>query len=263
MQRVGKYFTIARVSLQSTLAYRASVLSKCVFYTMFIYVFMRLWTSIYQTGSVNGYTLTQIVWYLIMTELIAFGFSTGIYSAMNDEVKDGSIAYLIVRPTHYVFYQLANAMGQVAFNVVLFGLLASALGLVFAGPLPAFALASLPAIGVSVLLGVLINFFFHMLIGLSAFVLEDNFALYLIYQKLTFMLGVFLPVEFLPGWLQAVAKNLPFSYAAWAPARLFVDFSWPLFWALVPRQLLWLSVTFAAAMLAYRGGVRRLQTNGG
>ncbi len=78
-----------------------------------------------------------------------------------------------------------------------------------------------------------------MLIGLSSFVMEDNSALFLVYQKLNFMLGLFLPVEFLPAWLQTVAKSLPFSYMFWAPAKLFVNYSSDLFWQLVPRQAAW------------------------
>lgn len=261
--RLRKYAVIARISFQNALAYKANVLSRFVFYTIFIYVFMRLWTTIYQHGSVHGYTLTQIIWYLVMTELITFGFGSNIYRQMNTDVRDGNIAYLLNRPTHYVFYQYANALGQVVLNVALFSVLAALLGLLFAGPLPTFSFATLPFLAVSILLGISINFFFHMLIGLSAFVMEDNFALYLVYQKLTFMLGVFLPVEFLPGWLQSIAKNLPFSYVAWAPARLFVDFSWPLYAQLVPRQLLWLVCSLLLTLLAFHACTRRLQTNGG
>lgn len=263
MKRIKKYWVIARISLQNALTYRASVLTKFVMYTLFIYVFMRLWTTIYQDGSVHGYSLVQIVWYLIMTELIAFGFSTNIYRTMNSDVRDGTIAYMIGRPTHYILYQLANALGQTMLNIALFSVLASALGLLFVGPLPTFSLASMPIIAISIGLGLSINFFFLMLIGLSSFVMEDNFAVYLIYQKLAFMLGVFLPVEFLPQWLQAIARNLPFSYVAWAPAKLFVNYSAPLFWELVPRQAMWLAVVFTATFAAYHAMAKRLQTNGG
>ncbi len=263
MKRLRKYWVITRINLQGALQYRAAVFSKFAFYTLFIYVFMRLWTAIYQEGSVHGYTLGQIVWYLIMTELVAFGCNTNILATMNEEVKDGSIAYRIGRPTHYVLYQFSGAIGQMAMNLALFTPLALALGLVFVGPMPGFSPIAVPPVLLSLLLGVSINFFFHMLIGLSAFVLEDNFALYLIYQKLTFMLGTFLPVEFLPGWLQTVAKNLPFSYSTWAPARLFVNFSWPLFFELVPRQMMWLAAVVLATLAAYRGAVRRLSVNGG
>ncbi len=225
MKRLHKYIVIARVSLANAIAYRASVVSRMLFYTLFIYVFMSLWRAIYREGAVHGYSYNQIVWYLIMTEMVAFSLRTGIYAQMNDDVRSGAIAYQIGRPVHYVLFQYATCLGESAFNLVAFGSLAAALGLIFVGPLATLSLASAPAVLLSMLLGLTIQFFFQMMIGLLSFIMEDNFAFFLIYQKLVFMLGMFLPVEFLPDWLQSIAKALPFSYVCWAPAKLFVNFS--------------------------------------
>jgi ABC-2 type transport system permease protein len=224
---------------------------------------MSLWRAIYQEGSVQGYSYVQIVWYLIMTEFILFAGGTDIYRRMNDDVKSGAIAYLIGRPTHYVFYQFANSLGQIALNLVGFGALACVLGLLFVGPLYTFTLTGILPLLLSILLSIVLNYFFLMLIGLTAFLVEDNFALYLVYQKLCFMLGAFLPVEFLPDWLQPTAKALPFAYVTWAPAKLFVDYSPELFWELIPRQAGWAAAAMMLTLVCYRFSVRRLQINGG
>ena len=263
IRKLRKYTTIARISLGNAIMYRAALISRFFFYTLFIYVFMSLWGAIYQEGSVQGYSYMQIVWYLIMTEFILFVSSGDIYRRMNDDVKSGAIAYLIGRPTHYVFYQFANSLGQLTLNFVCFGALACVLGFVFVGPLTTFTIAGLVPLLISLALSFVLNFFFLMLIGLTAFVFEDNFAIFLIYQKLCFMLGLFLPVEFLPSWLQPVAKALPFAYVTWVPAKLFVDYSPQLFFELVPRQLGWTVLIITLTLLSYRHGVRRLQVNGG
>ena len=262
--RIQKYLIIARVSLSNALMYRAALISSFLAYSLYIYIFVGLWRAIYQEGSVHGYTYVQIVWYLTMTEIVGF-FAGGVavYRTMNDDVKSGAIAYLVGRPVHYIAYQYSNSAGQAAFNFVVFGALAALLGLSFVGPLPGFSLFSIPAIVLSVALGFSLQFFFMMLIGLTAFILEDNTAMYLVFSKLTFMFGTFLPVEFLPVWLQPVAKALPFSYISWAPAKLFVAFSPELFLELVPAQAMWTAIMAAAALLAYRAGERRLQINGG
>jgi ABC-2 type transport system permease protein len=143
------------------------------------------------------------------------------------------------------------------------GSLAVVLGLLFVGPVPNFHWAALPLMLLSMLMGIALQFFSLMAVGLTAFRLEDNSAIYLIYQKLVFMLGMFLPVEFLPGWLQGIARVLPFSYVAWGPARLFVDFSWGLFLKVAPMQVLWIAVAVGISALMYRGGMRNLQANGG
>jgi len=263
VKRLRKYIVIARISFQNAVTYRASTFSRFGFYTLFIYVFMNLWRAIYREGSVHGYTYRQMVWYLILTEFITFSCGTGILGAMNGDVKSGAIAYQLGRPTHYVLYQFANSMGQILLNLISFGVLAVSLGFLFVGPLPTFRLAGLPPLILSVFVSIVLNYFFLMLIGLSAFIMEENFALYLIYQKINFMLGMFLPVEFLPAWLQPVAKNLPFSYVYWAPAKIFVDYSPALFWELAPRQAAWAAAAAALTFMGYRFSVRRLQVNGG
>ncbi|MDR1600642.1 MAG: ABC-2 family transporter protein [Oscillospiraceae bacterium] len=263
IRRLRKYAVIARVSLTNAITYRSSLFMRFAFYAMFVYIFMGLWGAIYREGSVNGYTYAQMVWYLAMTEGIAFALGTGIFGEMNDAVKTGSIAYQLCRPTRYVFYQLASALGQVLLNTLLFGALAAALGLLFVGPLPGFGPRVIPPLILSIALSFIQNYFTLTLLALSSFVIEDNTALFLIYQKLCFMLGMFLPVEFLPEAIQRVARNLPFSYVYWAPAKIFVSYTPELFRQVIPRQAMWAASAVALAMLAYNAGVKRLQANGG
>ena len=263
MNRLKKYLVIARIHVQNAFNYRANVISGLLFYTLFIFVFFSLWQAIYKEGSVNGYTHGQVVWYLIITEMVVFGCRIPIVGQINEDIKTGSMAYLLNRPVHYVAYQASAAFGQVVVNFLFTGTVAVVLGFVFVGPVPNFQWAGFPLMLLSALMGIALQFFSLVAVGLTAFRLEDNFAIYLIYQKLVFMLGMFLPVEFLPGWLQGIAKVLPFSYVAWGPAKLFVDFSWSLFLQVVPMQALWITVMLGIALLMYRGGMRNLQTNGG
>lgn len=263
MSRLRKYAVIARIHVQNAFNYRAHVVSGLLFYTLFIFVFFSLWQAIYQEGSVNGYSHGQVVWYLIVTELVVFGCRIPVISQINEDVKTGAMAYLLNRPMHYIAYQAAAAVGGVAVNLLFTGGMAVVLGLLFVGPIPDFAWAALPLMLLSTVLGVALQFFSVMAIGLTAFRLEDNSAVYMIYQKLVFMLGMFLPVEFLPQWLQRISKVLPFSYVAWGPAKLFVDFSWGMFWQIVPMQALWIGVMVGLSVLMYYGGTRKLQANGG
>lgn len=263
MKKLRKFGVITRVSFGNAIIYRASLFSRFVFYTLFIYIFVNLWRAIYQQGSVHGYSYIQVVWYLIMTEFVSFVCGTDIYSKMNEDVKSGAIAYLIGRPVHFVIYQFANSLGQILLNIISIGLLSFVLGLIFVGPLTTFTIAGLLPLLLSLTLSIIINYFFLMIIGLSAFVMEDNFAVFLIYQKICFMLGMFLPVEFLPVWLQPVAKILPFSYVYWAPAKIFVAYSPELCLELIPRQAMWASISVLLTLGCYQLSVKHLQANGG
>lgn len=264
MKAIRKYAIIARINLINAFAYRAQVVSGLLFYTLFIFVFFSLWGAIYQGGEVHGYTHAQVVWYLIATELIVFGCRVSdVVHQVSQDVKTGDLAYMLSRPMSYIGFQAASALGKILVNLLFFGTLAAVLGFAFVGPVPEFQWRAIPMMLLSGALGVALQFFLLLSIGLTAFRLEDNTAIFLIYQKLVFMLGVFLPVEFLPDWLQGVARLLPFSYVAWAPARLFVAFSWELFGQIMPMQLIWTASAVALATSLYRSGVKALTAHGG
>lgn len=260
---IRKYSTVLLISLQNAFVYRSNAISGLLFYSLFIFVFFNLWRAIYQGGQVAGYNLTQMVWYLCMTELIVFGCRSNVYHQMNEDVKSGSIAYQLNRPYHYILYQFSNALGGMIFNLMIYGAMAILLGWIMVGPIPGYKFAFLPLGLFSAVLGMIINFFFLMALGLTAFRLEENTAFFLIYQKLVFMLGMFIPLEFLPKWIQNIALCLPFSYVAWAPARLIVAFSWELFRQVVPMQLLWAVVSVFLSIGMYNYGIRGIQAHGG
>lgn len=260
---LGKYGAVLRINLSHSFTYRSNVLGGLFFYALFIFVFYSLWQAIYQGGEVKGYTLRQVVWYLCVTELLVFGCRTPIFGQMNEDIKTGALAYQLSRPYHYVWYQFAGALGGMVFNLCAFGALAVMLGLIMVGPLPDYPLATLPLGLLSGLLGIVINFFILLSLGLTAFRLEENTAFFLIYQKLVFMLGMFIPLEFLPDALQRIARWLPFPYVAWAPARLIVAYSPELMRQILPMQVLWAALSIGLALVLYRLGVRHVQANGG
>lgn len=263
MRRIGKYLTAAHVSLKSAYAYKAGSLFGLLLYALFIFVLFSVWKAVYNGGEIEGFTLTQMIWYVCFTEFIVFGCRTNVFNQLNEEVKNGDIAYQLNRPYSYVFYKFANAAGETAVNSAVFLAAALGLGFLFAGPLTSFELWMLPPVTVSMALGMALNFFTMTALGLTAFAIEENTAFYLLWQKLVFMLGMFLPLEFLPGWLGDIARWLPFPYIAWAPARLLVNFSWEHFFSAVPVQAAYCAAFALISWLIYRKGVKRINAHGG
>ncbi|MGI5877988.1 MAG: ABC transporter permease [Christensenellales bacterium] len=261
--KARKYGAILGVSLRSGLMYRGNVLGGLLFYALFIFVFFSLWSTIYRADGVPGYSLSQMIWYVCVTELVVFGCRSGVFAEISESIKSGAVAYELNRPYHYVFYRFFSALGGIVFSFLFYAASALALGHLFVGPLPNFRLWMLPFVLVSIGLGTVIQFFSYLCLGLSAFFLEENRAFMFIYSKLVLMLGTFIPVEFFPGWLQTVVRYLPFSYITWAPARMAVDFSWGHVASALPLQLAWATVIIALSLLLYRKGVRKVNVQGG
>jgi hypothetical protein len=116
---------------------------------------------------------------------------------MSENVKDGSIAYILNKPYDFLLYQFSTAMGETIFRAMLnavFGGL-TVWWLVGAPNHPEGFLIALPAI-----LGAwVLHFCINAMIGLSAFVVEDVSAFTWIYQKLAFIFGgMLIPLDFYP-----------------------------------------------------------------
>ena len=263
MKKITKYFAVAGVELKNALIYRAQAFGGLIFYPVILFVFFCLWRAIYTQRDLAGYTLNQIVWYLCITELIAFGMSPRVFARMNEEVKSGAVAYQLGRPYHYVFYQYALSMGAMVFSFLVYLIAAIIIGMVFVGPLIGFAWLGAPLMLLMIFMGASIQFFLQMALGLTAFYAEENGGFFFVYQKFVFMLGMFLPVEFLPDWLERIAKCLPFSYVCWAPARMVVAFDAAECGRLISMQALWLAFAVCCALTMFELGKRHIGANGG
>lgn len=266
LQRTSaKYGAITLTNLQNQLAYVWDALGRAVFIVLIMFVFVQLWSAVYETQGtpeIAGLTLANTIWYFLIAEMIELGkFRHD--QQISEEVKDGSIAYTLVRPYNYLVYHFFNGLGETAVRIALIFLLGLPLVVYYAG-WPTIPLTAVPAVLLVGFLGLTLDFCMASGIGLLAFVTEDTFSFRLIYQKLIFILGgLLIPVDFLPVWLQRIARALPFSYTTYAPARLFVDFSLARFGALLLGQLFWIGVMGTLLFLQYRWATRRLAVNGG
>lgn len=260
-----KYGAMTATNLQNQLAYVWDALNRAFFIVIIMVVFVQLWRSVYAgegSADIAGFTLAQTIWYLLVAEVMELG-KVRHDNRISDEVKDGSIAYTLIRPYNYLGYHFFNGLGELVIKTSLVFLLGLPIVIWNAGA-PPLRLVHLPFVLVVAFLAVIIDFLIFSIIGLLAFVTEDVSSFRLIYQKLVFILGgLMLPLDFLPAWLQPTARLLPFNLTTYAPARLFVAFNWPQFRQLVTLQLIWIAIISAILWLQFRWATRRLEINGG
>ncbi len=260
-----KYGAITLTNLQNQLAYIWDALGRSVFVVLIMFIFAQLWTAVYKNQSnadIAGLSLSAAIWYFLIAEMVELGkFRHD--QRISEEVKDGSIAYTLLRPYNYLAYHFFNGVGETAVKMGLIFLLGSPVVLYYAG-LPSIKLQTLPAVLLTLILALILDFFMASSIGLLAFVTEDTSSFRLIYQKMIFILGgLLIPVDFLPDWLQTIARALPFSYVTYAPAKLFVAFERSQFIRTVAMQSVWLGITGTILFFQYRWAMRRLAVNGG
>lgn len=265
MKALDKYLHIAKTNMASQLVYVKDFFFRNIFYLFIVYIMMLLWKAIYGKGDnlVAGLTLTQMIWYLVTTELVTLT-RANVFTEISETVKKGDIAYLISKPYHYLGYLFANSMGEIGPKFVTNGITAIFMGLLYVGPIQGFSMGHFPLIVLSIILGICLNYFIYVTLALSAFWIEENAALSWIYSKLIFFLGgMLIPLELLPEWIGNLSRRMPFAYVTYGPGRLAVDFSYERFFEILKWQSGYLLFFILLALLIYRRGVKELNVNGG
>jgi ABC-2 type transport system permease protein len=264
MKTFQKYWAIFQITLVNSLAYPGELIGRSLMIIPFMWIFYQLWKVTYAaSGSevINGLTLSNVLWYLMLAETIELG-RPPLARTISENVKDGSIAYLLNKPYDFLLYQLSTTMGETIFRALMNAIFGSAVvfWLIGAPEHPEGFIIALPAI-----LGAwILHFCVTVIIGLSAFLVEDVSAFTWIYQKLAFLFGgMIVPLDFYPVWLQTLARALPFSSMTYGPARLFVTPTLELFVSVMARQIIWIIVLGILLTIAYRRGVAYLTVNGG
>lgn len=261
-----KYTVIYRAVLMENLQYAANIAMGFFGYFVFIFIFIKLWDYIYQAPEelIAGYTKEQMIWYVMMTEMIWFGSNTGaVARQVTADIRGGNIAYLMNKPYHYTLYILAKYTGEWSIRLPMYALLAVAIGTVMVGAIPGFRLVTVPVMILCVILGITINAVFKMCISLLSFWIEDAAPFQWLYDKLLLVVGTVFPIEIFPLSLQPLFKLTPIYTVCYGPAKLIVDFQGEKCAEILSVQILYLAAGLAMMFLIYRKGVKKLYVNGG
>ena len=155
-----KYLYIFKSEIISSLQYAANILNKFVLYFVMIFIFINLWKYIYedQNEIINGYTINQMIWYVMMTEIIWYALGgRKLWRKISDDVRSGNIAYNLNKPYSYIGYALSSHLGEIIINFFGYTIFAFVLGLVLIGEFPKLTALSLLVVIISSILALVIS----------------------------------------------------------------------------------------------------------
>lgn len=263
MGGLSKYLEVARITLRSQFAYAWDTALGTTFLALVLFVFVYLWRATYAGQStVAGYTLAEMIWYLVMTETLVLS-APRIHGQIDADVKGGGLVHWLNKPFSYLGFQLSGYLAEMAVRAALCLTLGGAVAGLMVGGFAWNPLGLVP-VAVTFLLSQVIQFFIAAAIGLAGFWLEDVLGLFLLVDRSKWILGgLLMPMAVLPDALRAVAAHLPFQYLLAGPASLLVHFDGAAFGALLGRQVIWLLLSMALCGLLWWRGVRRLEIHGG
>ncbi len=261
-----KYLYIYKSEVMSTIQYFFDILFNMGGYIVLIFIFFNLWNYIYDDPGqlINGYTKDQMIWYVIITEIL-WGAIGGrkLCRKISNEVKGGNIAYMMNKPYSYISYALSSHLGETTIKAIITTVIGISLGVLFMGNIPNVSIIGIIFVLISSVFAIVISSLFVIFIGLLSFMIEDANPFYWIYSKFMLILGTIFPVEFFPGILGTIIKYSPIYVTCYGPAKLFVDFSIEKAIHIFIAQFIYLIIAWILCYGLYRKGVRKLNVNGG
>ena len=156
-----KYLYIYKATLIENLSYIPNIALGFINFFVMMFVFLNLWQYIYSDSSqiINGYTNSQMIWYVLITEVLWFGTRNKILTTdISQDIKSGNIAYNINKPYNYVFYIIAKHLGEITIKFIMFTIVGIIIGICFVGPIENFNFMNIVFLLITVLLGILILF---------------------------------------------------------------------------------------------------------
>jgi viologen exporter family transport system permease protein len=260
-----KYVAVARVSIASNLAYVMEVFFRALLLVVLVFILGQLWKTTFSARGakvLSGFSISDMVWYLVAAETIAMSLPA-LTRRIDQEVRSGELAYLLGRPSNYVFYNFAQYLGERLVRLIINGVVGAILALIFVG-LPHFTWMGVVAWPLVTFLALCIDFVAYFCIGLLAFWTEETASFALIFSRLTLVLGgVLAPLVIFPEPLRSIALALPFSTILYGPARTLVHFELGPFAWLLWQQFITLVVGSLILLIVYRIAIRRVNINGG
>jgi len=260
-----KYYYISKINFKNSFVYVADSFAASLFIAFITFIFVNIWSVVFNaSGSeiINGFTLPMMIWYLVMTESIITSQGK-ITIQIGQEIIRGDIANYLNKPYNYLVYKYASTIGASVTSFFITMFCAGAVALIMIGPLN-FDFTIIPFIIITAFLGITLHFTMMSTLGVLALWLEDSRALDFLYQKILFVAGgMLVPLDVFPLWFSSICVLLPFSYAAYYPAVLFVRFSFELFIQTILIQLFWIIVTSLIALVLFNILSKRVSINGG
>ncbi|MEM7262165.1 MAG: ABC-2 family transporter protein [Planctomycetota bacterium] len=255
-----KYAALVRASMRRTVAERGDLLARLFFYYALLFIFGQFWKAVLALDTGLQYSHAQMLWYLAVTEWVILSLPD-LHLRMEEDARSGDVVYRLSRPISYFWGKVAEGVGALAVRLAVIGtggFVGTALMVGFPLELEACA-----AIAITGIIASGIGLLSLAMVGLTGIWLRDVSPTFLVWQKLTFVLGgLILPLEIYPHWLRTIAEWTPFHATLYAAGRWALSVDGLTLARTVAVQVGWLLLLTMLAQWIARRAIRRLEKRG-
>lgn len=259
---MNKYVATFKIHVQESMQYVTDFFGSGAIALIYVFVFYNLWSTIYQHHQIAGFTLSAMVWYFVVAQILRAGGGRPVKD-ISQTIQDGTIINYMNKPISFLWLQASTQIGR-NFPLLLSSSFFCTIFIFLMLGFPDINLVFVPLFLLTLLVGLLINFLMGFVIATAAFWVEDANPLHWIYDKVIFLIGGLLfPIDLLPNIFVEIARFLPTSYFIYYPAKLLVNFELSLFLEVVAGQIIYIFILVVLAKYLLFKGTKKLSVNGG
>lgn len=259
------FWALAEKTLRAKFAYRLALLISLLANALGYLVFFLVWSEVYRGGGGGGLSSERLFPYLVTAFVLNFALSLNVEVRFGQRLRQGLITSDLLRPLGFMPFQLAQAIGDAAGNLVLvLPVVVLSMFEFGAAVLPSDVLSA-TAGALSMALGLLVNFAVSYLVVQATFVTSSFYGVYFTRVALHQVFsGLSAPLVLFPPALRAVAEWLPFRHVIETPARIWLGHT-PLdqVLPLLAEQAAWGCGLLVVSVGLFRAALSRHQVQGG
>ncbi|MEW9668666.1 ABC transporter permease [Ammoniphilus sp. 3BR4] len=267
MRPLRMYFEFSRKAFQRSAAYRFDAWTRLFSNIIFLFMWGFIWYGLYSgKEAVGGVTFESMLSYIVISQMLQgiHGAGTPLWE-IQERVRTGDIAMEMMRPYDYPTRTLFSDLGNITFHMITAVLpLYAVLFLIFDLHMPS-SFTQWSLFLYSAVVGYLIRYSLELTFGLFTFwLIETGGVEDIFYFSISLFSGSVIPLWFFPGWLEAVARYLPFQGIFFIPNSIFVGQvqGSQLFEALF-IQLVWLFISYAILRWVWAKAATKIVVQGG
>lgn len=254
-----KYIAFAKVIIKQQFKKISDVFGTLFSFTIHISIFSLLWDFVLEGKTMAGYSRADLVWYLILAEVITYSYSN-LYKKIALKIEMGDFAYDLTKPYNFMLRIISEGIAELPMTCILM-CLGIILGIVYVGVIPV-TFASIIGTFFIALMATVLLLILHVIVGLSSIWLgRDVSSIWLLVQK-AMLIFAFSPLELFPKATRIPLMLLPTTHIIYTPSSLFVNFSLGKFIFSLGCELLSGTVLIIILTFIYKKGVKKQNVEG-
>ncbi len=266
MRTAATYAEFARIGFMNMLAFRLRYYTGIITYFINVSVYYFIWKAVYSYDSqFGGLSFKEMITYVAVGWVIRSLYFNNIDREMAQDILEGKISMVMLKPVSVQWSYVARALGEAAFRLLMLTVPAGiVVTLVFPvqGPASPFYFA---AFLVSIVFSIVIVAALNFIVGACAVSLKSILGLLRAkFWMQELLSGLLVPITLFPSPFREISHWLPFEHIGFTPLMIYLGKMEPTeMFRVFALEIFWVVFLVAFGAWLWRTLSRKITIHGG